>query len=138
MTRNGWGIAAVIFVFVTLYLFAEPDRPRSDQQFSGRVRHVVDGDSLYLHGMEQQVRLWGINAPERGQTNYQRATRKLRALALHQQILCYLQDTDRYGRAVARCETESGTDIGRQMLESGNAREYCRFSKGFYGGCPSV
>ncbi|NNC54748.1 MAG: hypothetical protein HKO07_03390 [Pseudomonadales bacterium] len=30
-------------------------------------RYVVDGDSLYLAGVKAQIRLWGVDAPERGE-----------------------------------------------------------------------
>ncbi len=121
--------------FLALQLLAAPEQPRADQPFSGQVRYVVDGDSLYLHGVKKQIRLWGINAPERNERGYKQATRQLRSLALRKQLSCYKQATDKYGRTVARCENSRGEDISRRMLESGKAREYCWFSKGFYGNC---
>ncbi len=135
MNRSAWGIVAVIAAFLALRLLAAPGQPRTDQTFSGEVRHVVDGDSLYLEGVESQIRLWGINAPERDEAGYQKATKQLRQLALRKYITCYQQDTDKYGRTVARCEAKGGEDISRKMLESGYAAEYCWFSKGFYGSC---
>ncbi len=135
MTKTTWGIVAVFGAFVALQLFAAPEQPLAGESFSGQVRYVVDGDSLYLHGVEQQIRLWGINAPERDERGYKQATRQLRFFALHKHVTCYRQDTDKYGRTVARCENSSGEDISRSMLESGKAKEYCWFSKGFYGTC---
>ncbi len=118
-----------------MQLFAAPEMPRAGEPFSGQVRYVVDGDSLYLHGLKKQIRLWGINAPERNEPGYKQATRQLRSLTLHKHLTCYRQDTDKYGRTVARCENKNGEDISRSMLESGKAKEYCWFSKGFYGSC---
>ncbi len=135
MTNTSWRVIAVIPAFLALQLFAAPGQPRTDAPFSGQVRYVVDGDSLYLHGEKKQIRLWGINAPERNQPGYKQATRKLRSLVLNKQLNCYLQDTDKYGRSVARCENKDGEDISRSMLESGKALEYCWFSRGFYKKC---
>ncbi len=135
MNKTTWGVIAVIAAFVALQLFAASEQPRTDAPFSGWVRYVVDGDSLYLHGVRKQIRLWGINAPERNQPDYKQATSKLRSLTLHKRLNCYRQDTDKYGRTVARCENNNGEDISRSMLESGKAIEYCWFSKGFYGNC---
>lgn len=135
MNKTAWGIIALVAALLALRLFAEAEQPRTDEAFSGTVRYVVDGDSLYLHGVDQQIRLWGINAPEHDEPGYKQATKLLRRLALQKQVTCYRQDTDKYGRTVARCETKGGADIGRKMLDSGYVEEYCWFSKGFYGTC---
>lgn len=135
MNKTAWAIIAVVAAFLAVQLFAAPEQPRSDEPFSGQVRYVVDGDSLYLEGVEPQIRLWGINAPERDEPGYKQATKTLRKLALRKHIKCYRQDTDKFGRTVARCETKDGEDISRKMLNSGKASEYCWFSKGFYGTC---
>jgi len=34
-------------------------------EHAGAVIRVVDGDSLYLEGVTAQIRLWGVDAPER-------------------------------------------------------------------------
>jgi len=98
----------------------------------GSVRHVVDGDSLYIQGYDPQIRLWGVDAPERDEPGFSGATETLKRLALRKEITCQRVDTDRYERTVARCFLDDGREINEEMIASGTADEYHRFSKGFY------
>ncbi|MBT8140502.1 MAG: thermonuclease family protein [Gammaproteobacteria bacterium] len=103
-------------------------------------RYVVDGDSLYLEGFKPQIRLWGVDAPERGEAGYQAARSKLQQLALDKPLRCERVDIDKYQRVVARCfiDAQGGIEINRALIDSGVAKEYCWFSKGQYGHCLSV
>ena len=118
------------------------------------VRFVVDGDSLYLAGVKPQIRLWGVDAPERDEPGFNAARNALKQLVVKQNIHCRQQDIDKYGRIVARCRlaaqgviiskqgasvdfsADRQRDINAQMIRGGTAREYCYFSKGYYGACP--
>ena len=40
-----------------------------------------------------------------------------------------------YGRLVALCRLPDGRDVAAEMIEAGQAREWCRYSRGYYGGC---
>lgn len=125
--------------------------------YAGVVRYVVDGDSLYLSDLKTQVRLWGVDAPERGEPGFYAARNTLKLLAAGKPLLCLRMDIDKYNRIVARCQlsaervggvvgagsreivdqlaVESSADINAQVILAGPAREYCYFSKGFYGSC---
>jgi len=105
------------------------------QILEGKTDRVVDGDSLYLHGYKKQVRLWAVDAPETNEAGFNEARSQLKQLALGKRLRCHVQDIDKYGRTVARCEDEAGKDLNRAMLGSGTAKEYCRWSKNFYGYC---
>ena len=110
----------------------------SDEWLEGECRSVVDGDSLYLEGFDAQVRLWGVDAPERDEPGYDRAKQRLNRLAYRQQLQCKRMDIDRYGRTVARCFVGTGeqrVDINAALIASGVAREYCHFTDNFYGTC---
>ena len=100
--------------------------------YKGQVRYVVDGDSLYLRSRSQQVRLWGVDAPENGERGFKAATDYLFSIAQGKRVECRQIDVDRYGRSVARCFLPDGREINRLMIESGTAREYRHFTKGFY------
>ncbi len=102
---------------------------------TGRCRHVVDGDSLYLQGTDPQIRLWGVDAPERDEAGYQQAKDALHALAKGKQLSCERVDIDKYQRIVARCYLPDGREINEAMLDSGLADEYCRFTRNHYGRC---
>jgi endonuclease YncB( thermonuclease family) len=104
----------------------------------GVCRHVVDGDSLYIKGEPTQIRLWGVDAPERDEVGYREATQSLKQMALGQTLRCKRMDVDKYDRIVARCFIENkagGIEINRQQIAVPEVKEYCRFSENFYGQC---
>jgi len=80
---------------------------------------VIDGDTLEIH--DQRIRLWGVDAPEGRQScdaadGAVYACGRLSANRLDQHlqdktVACFEEDTDRYGRMVARCEVD-GEDVG--------------------------
>ena len=53
-------------------------------------------------------------------------------IALGRRLKCRRRDIDRYGRIVAQCFTETGEDITAMMIQRGVAREYVRFTGGYY------
>lgn len=115
------------------------DPPAKDHNapvdFSGAVTRVVDGDSLYLQGLETQIRLFGVDAPERGKMGFHEAKATLTQLVRKDRLTCTQIDEDRFKRIVARCFFSDGKEVNRLMIESGTVLEYCRFSKGLYGQC---
>ena len=133
MTPALW--IAAIFAGLTLAFWLatyNPAKITTSPIYKARVRYVVDGDSLYLSGRKQQIRLWGVDAPERDESGFQAATDYLFSIAQGQRIECRQIDQDKYGRSVARCFLADGREINRLMIESGTTSEYFRFSKGFY------
>lgn len=100
--------------------------------FRGQVRSIIDGDSLYVDGHEDQVRLWGIQAPEKHEAGYNEATQALRRLAQDQEVEVNVVGKDKYGRTLGRCFFHDGTELNHEMIKSGTAREYMRFTKGLY------
>ncbi|TAD77821.1 MAG: thermonuclease family protein [Sphingomonadales bacterium] len=94
---------------------------------------VIDGDSLKVGGTE--VRLFGVDAPEFSQTCYSNgapvacgvmAKDALEGLIGGSRLACVTQDTDAYGRAVARCRT-AGVDVGDALVASGWATAFRRY-----------
>lgn len=116
-------------------LVADSEVPVAGQR-AGKCHRVVDGDSLYIAGSDTQIRLWGVDAPERDEHGYQRAKDSLRKLALGKYLRCVQQDIDKYGRVVARCYRKNDNrELNRVQIESGVADEYCHFTRGYYGHC---
>jgi endonuclease YncB( thermonuclease family) len=99
------------------------------------VSKVQDGDTFTLKGYSRRIRVWGLDAPEWNRPGGMAATVRMRGLISGQTLRCVLRDTDRYGRYVAQCRLPDGRDIAAEMIRSGAAREYCWFSKGYYGTC---
>jgi len=101
---------------------------------------IIDGDSLEIAG--QQVRLFGIDAPESDQTCSrndqvwscgQQATFALAALIENNWVECLERDRDRYGRIVAVCRIGGprGIELNRQMVLDGWAIAYRRYSEAY-------
>lgn len=111
--------------------------PSSDSlQFIGKCNRVVDGDSLYLEGLDTQIRLWGVDAPERDEKGYSAAKNNLNRLAYGKPLRCVQQDIDKYNRIVARCFVkQNNSELNREQIRAGVAKEYCYFSKNHYGYC---
>ena len=97
---------------------------------TGRVVGVTDGDTLaVLDGTRQvRVRLWGIDAPERGQPWSSRSREALAARAMHRDAIVATRGTDGYGRTLARVAVD-GADLGEAQLRDGLAWVYRRYSK---------
>jgi endonuclease YncB( thermonuclease family) len=95
---------------------------------------AVDGDSLRRGS--QELRLYGIDAPELDQTctdgqgrQYpcgREAAKALAELVSSQTLDCERRDTDRYGRIVATCEA-GGIQINREMVRLGWAVNYDKY-----------
>lgn len=102
------------------------------------VASVIDGDTMELHGT--RTRLHGIDAAESAQVCTESDGSPWRcgqeaALILADKIgrtpiLCEQIDTDRYGRAVARCFS-NGQDLNKWMVLEGMAVAYRQYSSDY-------
>ena len=97
----------------------------------------IDGDSLKVG--QQEVRLFGIDAPELTQTCTRggkpwacgsASADQLSKLVTGKQVKCEPVGTDKYGRILARCSA-GNTDINRIMVATGYALAYRRYSMDF-------
>lgn len=130
----------VAFLLVALVIAAALlDDPDAQAQQAGaleaRVSKVLDGDTFTLSGEPRRIRVWGLDAPEWDQRGGSTATDTLRSLISGRTLRCNVLDIDRYGRLVGQCFLSDGRDIAAEMIRSGVASEYCRFSRGYYGTC---
>jgi endonuclease YncB( thermonuclease family) len=120
-------------LIVSLALGVGMSLPASAQSISGTVR-VIDGDTLDVG--RTRVRLHAIDAPEGAQTCEDGrggtwacgtwVSEQVRAVFGGQRAVCAQVDTDRYGRAVARC-TVGGEDMGARIVAEGWAMAYRRY-----------
>jgi len=95
---------------------------------------VSDGDTLRIG--PERIRLFGIDAPEAGQSCDSgakgdwpcgaAATARLRELIGERAVICVPRDRDRYGRLVATCSV-GRLDLGGRLVAEGLARAYTRF-----------
>ena len=100
-----------------------------------KVSKILDGDTFTLSGESRRIRVWGLDAPEWNHRGGAAATATLRGMISGKRLRCAVFDIDRYGRLVAQCFLPDGRDIASEMIRSGAATEYCRYSRGFYGTC---
>jgi len=103
----------------------------------GGVVRVVDGDSLRIGQVD--VRLFGIDAPERGQTCERDgkpwacgdwAAEALAALVRGRSVSCERLGTDRYGRMLGACRAD-GQDLNAALVRQGAAFAYRRYSTAY-------
>lgn len=105
--------------------------PAGSFKLSGRVVHVVDGDTIDValaSGRRERIRLIGVDTPERGQCYFTRATNVTARLAASKRVVLQGDKTqatrDRYGRLLAYVWVPGGRDLGLQLLRAGVARVY--------------
>jgi endonuclease YncB( thermonuclease family) len=125
-------IGLTIGVFVIDYSLREPDAPvpNPGTDLTCEVRHIYDGDTLTV-GCDQgrlKVRVWGIDAPEKGQKPWGDDARNfLSHLISGKAIQVQVVDKDRYGRVVARLFLGE-QDIGLSMIDKGKAIVYEQYN----------
>ena len=87
---------------------------------------VFDGDTVITTG-DRVVRLFGVDAPERGQRCASEATKRLRKLSGG---TIRLEDgprlTDQYGRRLAYVYTKDGASIDEVLIREGLATAWTR------------
>ena len=119
-------IAAGAFCGVLLLVLVACDA------YEGQAIRVFDGDSFLMREAgetEIEVRLFGIDAPERYQPWSDRSRQALTEL-LHGQRLRLVPETeDRYGRVVATVlRVSDGLDVNAEMVRLGHAWVFRRYT----------
>jgi endonuclease YncB( thermonuclease family) len=105
-------------------------RPVAAEEISGTVIKVFDGDSFIfapVRGERIEVRLAGIDAPEKNQPYADSARAALRSMVRDQKLRLEVLDVDRYGRKVARAfRVSDRMDINAELVRRGHAWVYRR------------
>lgn len=102
---------------------------KKSEPIAGVLERVIDGDTFVSFG--KKIRLWGIDAPEKGDAHYLSSKLYLEVILEKEPFSCYYKDKDKYQRLVMQCFSR-GEDIARMMVQRGLARDYFRYSKGEY------
>lgn len=97
----------------------------------GQVTHIVDGDTFDISHEDTRIRLWGINAPERGEDGYDDSKSFLHKIIGSGELQCIPKYTGYFNRTVAVCYSD-GIDIAKIMVLSGMAYDYEKYSDGYY------
>ena len=102
------------------------------REFTATVDHVADGDSLQVkhQGETVKVRLFGIDAPEKGQEFANMSRQRLKNLANGRQVKVSVVEKDKYGRLISKVWLDDGTLLNHAMVGSGLAWWYERYAPG--------
>jgi endonuclease YncB( thermonuclease family) len=102
----------------------------SDFDITGRVVGVLDGDSILVLDraeIQHTVRLFGIDAPEKGQPYADKARSHLRELLSGKTVGIVRQDEDQYGRVVGSVYAGKQL-VNLSLVREGYAWWYRRFA----------
>ena len=92
--------------------------------------YVTDGDGLVIQ--KNNIRLFGIDAPEMNHPYGVNAKRALMALCKGQKIRAEVTSVDNHGRTVAICYLPDGRDLSAELVKLGLALDWPKFSGGRY------
>lgn len=92
--------------------------------------YVIDGDTIVIK--RTKIRLAGIDAPELDQPWGQKAKWKMVEICKGQIIIAKLNGERSHDRLVATCYRSDGRDIGAEIIKTGLALDWSRFSGGKY------
>jgi endonuclease YncB( thermonuclease family) len=100
-------------------------------EFIGKVVGVIDGDSIrVMHdGKAEQIRLLGIDCPEKRQPFGTRAKEYTAELAFGQDVTVYGDTRDRYGRTLAEVILPDGRSLNQELIKAGLAWWFRKYSK---------
>ena len=93
------------------------------------LERIVDGDTFVASG--ERIRLWGIDAPEKKHPLFEVSTTALQYFLNASELECKQVDVDKYQRLVMHCFTDKA-DLGALMVKSGFAKDFKKYSGGFY------
>jgi endonuclease YncB( thermonuclease family) len=94
-----------------------------------KFERVVDGDTLIAGG--RMIRVWGIDAPEKNDPAYRVSGWLLQSLVEGKILSCRFITVDKYKRDVMQC-LAGELDVGAVMVKFGMAKDYKRYSAGYY------
>lgn len=118
----------ILTVFVLAMSLLAVGAATSAERIAGKVSYVHDGDTLRIG--RQRIRVWGIDAAELRTAEGRKARDwAVRAWEGKRAVCTPLGRS--YNRIVARCQID-GKDIGLQIIKSGHACEWRKYSKGYY------
>ena len=82
-----------------------------------KVVRVIDGDTFMTASRKNPVRLANVNAPEKGERGYKKATDTLRKMISGKEVIIDTKARDRYGRSVAVVKV-GRKSVNKAMMES--------------------
>jgi micrococcal nuclease len=105
--------------------------PCHSEDFTGKVLEVLDGDSIMiLHDdVEEQVRLNGIDCPEKNQAYGKKAKDFTSRMVLGKAVTVKGHEVDRDGRIMGDVLLADGTSLNRELVKVGLAWWFWKYSQ---------
>jgi endonuclease YncB( thermonuclease family) len=118
-------------VCCNLLISCEPAQTIPSAEIHLTVNRIIDGDSFEgrANGQNYRIRLFGIDAPEKGQDFYQKSKDRLGKLCKDGPITIKIRSKDYFGRWVADGYTPKGEFINQTLVKEGLAWHFTKYSK---------
>jgi endonuclease YncB( thermonuclease family) len=100
--------------------------------FTGKVVAVIDGDTIeVLHNQHtEQIRLNGIDCPQKGQAYGHKAKDAVADLIFGKEVTLQTHGLDKYGRTLADVLLVDGTNVNRELVKDGWCWWYRKYAPG--------
>lgn len=123
----GVGFALLLSLMAASGVAVEPVAGGS---YRASVLWVMDGDSLRarIDGQDYDLRLWGIDAPERDQAGAEASRAALRALVDKRTLRAEVVTVDEYQRLVVRL-FQAQREVNLAQIAHGHAWWFARFAR---------
>lgn len=123
-----------MLISVVLQSCSRQDKIQAVNEYSARVEHIHDGDTVTVVDekmAKHKLRLYAIDAPELAQRGGKESWQNLvMFLPLNQWVKVEVENIDRYKREVATIYYD-GININRKQIETGHAWHYVKYDKKF-------
>jgi micrococcal nuclease len=121
----------LITVCCHLLITCVPEQTTPSEEIRLTVYRIIDGDSFEgrANGQTYRIRLFGIDAPEKGQDFYQKSKDRLGQLCKEGPINIKIKNKDYFGRWVAEAYSYNGAFINQIMVKEGLAWHFTKYSK---------
>lgn len=114
-------LVALACIFAALARYLDPPDPTRVI-----IDSALDGDSLVYQraGERREVRLFGVDCPEKGQAFGEQARAFTQKRVAGKSVRLIIHDTDRYGREVAEVILPDGASLNLALVQAGYAWWY--------------
>ena len=101
------------------------------EDFQGKVIGIIDGDTVdvLVQKETRRIRLYAIDAPEKGQAFGSRAREATGRLVFGRTVTVVGHGRDRYGRTLGDIFLPDGSMLNERLVDQGWAWHYTRYSK---------
>lgn len=116
---------------LVLLLIASPLRAADPATITGKAVSTADGDTLTVldsSKIQYNVRLHGIDAPEKAQAFGTKTKEALASLVFQKDVTVTVVDKDRYGRFVGKVR-QGDTDVNMALVREGLCWRYTTYDK---------